>query len=133
MKKILWFSRHAMSAAQLSDLAMKFGGDICITQVNGTAANVHVPFTGAIPEAGETVADFFLTGELPCLKELVATFDEVAAVLPIGLQQQILPFLPSKRLLVAKNKRIITEEGKVEFSHEKWEQITEIKIVVSDL
>lgn len=134
MKKILWFSRHAMSQSQLADLAMKFGySEICITQVNGTAANVHVPFTATMPETGETVADFFLTGELPSLKELVADFDEVAAVLPIGLQQQILPFLPSKRLLVAKNKRIITEEGKVEFSHEKWEQITEIKIVVSDL
>ena len=132
MTKILWFSRHAMTVAQKQDLIAKFG-KIEITQANGSPANVHVAFDCAAPEVGETAADFVLDGAQAPLKDLVKCFDEFAAVLPIGLQQQVLPFCPSGRILAAKNARIVLPEGKVEFSHVKWEQITEIKIVVSDL
>lgn len=132
MKRILWFSRHAMTLAQRADLITKFG-EIEITQINGSPANVHVGFETTTPEVGETTADVILQGTQVPLKQLVSQFDEFAAVLPIGMQQQILPFCPSKRILAAKNARIILPEGKVEFSHVKWEQITEIKIVISDL
>ena len=131
MKKILWFSRHAMSFSQLQELKNKFG-EIEITQVNGTAINVHVPFESTNPENGETEADILLTGELPALKNLVKCFDEVAAVLPIGMIQQILPFL-NGRLLQAKNKRILLENGKVEFQFDGWEAVKEVNIVVEKL
>lgn len=132
MKKVLWFSRHRMSTAQLAVLKENLG-EIEVTQINGTAPNVHVPFESAVPEAGETTADIILTGEQPPLKELVKQFDEVAAVLPIGMIQQILPFLESGRLLQAKNKRILLDDGKVEFSFDGWQAVKEVEIVVEDL
>jgi hypothetical protein len=131
MKKILWFSRHAMSVAQLEALKASLG-EVEVTQINGTAANVHVPFESTTPESGETEADVILVGTQPALKELVKNFDEVAAVLPIGMIQQILPFL-NGRMLQARNKRILLEDGKVQFSFDGWQAVKEIKIVVEDL
>jgi hypothetical protein len=134
MKKLLWFSRHKMSAEQHAEISAKLGGAIEITQVNGTAPNVHVPFESTIPEAGEGVeADKILLGQQAPLKELVKGFDEVAAVLPIGLQQQILPFLPAGRLLQALNGRVMTAEGKAQFVHQKWQAVTKIEVVTVDL
>ncbi len=129
--KILWFSRHAMTAAQLTDLEDKFG-TISITQISGTAPNVHVAFDSMPSEVGETI-QFQLLGELKPLKELVQDFDEICAVLPIGLLQQLLPFCPSKRILQAKNKRELLPDGKVAFIHDGWEQITKVEIIKSDL
>ena len=131
MTKILWFSRHSMSNAQLEDLQKVF--DECeITQINGTVPNVHVPFESVPSEIGETL-HFQLLGQVKCLKELVSDFDEVCAVLPIGLLQQLLPFCKNGRILQAKNRRVLLDEGKVAFVHDGWEQITEISIVKSDL
>ncbi len=131
MKKILWFSRHAMSIAQKNGLIAKFG-EIEITQINGTAANVHVPFESTNPEIGETEADVVLMGEQKPLKELVKEYDEIAAVLPIGMVQQILPFL-NGRMLQAKNKRVLLDNGKVEFLFDGWEQVKKVKIIVEPL
>lgn len=132
MKNILWFSRHAMTADQLKDLQRVIGGEIKITQINGSPANVHVPFEAAAPEVGETISDHILTGSQPALKELVKEFDEVAVVLPINMLQQLLPF-SNGRLLQAVSKRILLEEGKVQFAHDKWQAVKEIKIVTEDL
>ena len=131
MKKILWFSRHSMSADQKAALETALG-EIEVTQINGTAANVHVPFESTSPEVGETQADVIITGTQPALKELVKGFDEVAAVLPIGIIQQILPFL-NGRMLQARNKRILLEDGKVAFSFDGWEVVKEVKIIIEDL
>lgn len=131
MTKILWFSRHSMSNAQLEDLQRVFG-ECEITQINGTAPNVHVPFESTPAEPGETI-QFQLLGTIKPLKELVAEFDEVCAVLPIGMLQQILPFCPSGRVIQAKNKRVLLEDGKVQFIHDGWEQITKVEIIKSDL
>ena len=131
MKKVLWFSRHAMTASQKADL-VRILGDIEITQVNGTAPNVHVPFQAQTPEVGETVADVILEGEIPALKELVKSFDEVAVVLPINMIQQLLPFVGG-RLLQAISRREVLPEGKIVFSHDKWQAIKEVKIVTEDL
>jgi hypothetical protein len=133
MKKVLWFSRHAMTLAQRTDLARALGEPLEITHVNGTAANVHVSFESASPEKGETEADFILTGTQPALKELVLQFNEVAVVLPIGMLQQLLPFAPAKRLLQAKNKRILLEDGKVQFEHDGWEAVIKVEIIAEKL
>lgn len=132
MKNVLWFSRHAMTATQLEDFKRVLG-DVKITQVNASPANVHVPFDAAAPEVGETVADNILTGSQPALKELVKEFDEVAVVLPINMLQQLLPFAGAGRLLQAVSKRILLDEGKVQFAHDKWQAVKEIKIVTEDL
>lgn len=132
MKNILWLSRHAMSQAQLDALALVFG-KVQITQLSASPSNVHVAFEAVAPEQGETVADHILEGHWSSLKELVSKYDEIAIVLPIGMIQQLLPFAPAKRLLQAKNKRILLEEGKVQFVFDGWEAITEVTIVTSPL
>lgn len=132
MKKVLWFSRHRMTTQQFQDLSRVLG-EVEVTQVSGSPANVHVPFVGGDLEPGEVDPTFHLTGELPPLKELVKQFDEVAVVLPIGLIQQLLPFAGSGRLLQSLSKRTVLEGGKVLFSHDKWQAITEVKIVTQDL
>lgn len=132
MKKILWFSRHRMTASQFQDLTRAMGGEIEVTQVSGSPANVHVPFVGGDLEPGEVDPVHHLTGELLPLKELVKGFDEVAVVLPIGLIQQLLPFAPG-RLLQALSKRVVLEGGKVQFNHDKWQAVVEVKIVTVDL
>ena len=131
MRNILWFSRHSMSLIQKLELIQKFG-EIHITQINGTAPNVHIPFESTSPEVGETIADTILTGLQSPLKEIVKNYDEVAAVLPIGLIQQLLPFL-NGRLLQARNKRILLENGKSEFVFDGWETVKEVKIIIEPL
>jgi len=135
MTKILWFSRHIMKPQQFADLIKKFG-EIHVTQINATADNAHVQLIGKPLELGD-IWDInpneILMGEQPPLKELVTQFDEFAAVLPIGLQQQILPFCPSNRILTAKSLRVMDDKGTPTFTHVKWEQVTEIKVVVTDL
>lgn len=131
MKKILWFSRHAMTVAQKQDLT-RILGDVHITQVNGTAPNVHVPFQATTPETGETVADEILVGDVAPLKEIITNFDEVAVVLPIGMIQQLLPF-SNGRLLQAVAIRRTLDGGQITFAHDKWQAITEVKIVTQDL
>ena len=121
MIKVLWFSRHTMSPDQLHALEDRLG-DIEITQISGTAPNVHVPF-----EDSSGV-------EQPPLKELIQSFDVVAAVLPVHLKQQILPFCGDKPLIEALNRRTIIkgydgEEDKVEFVFDGWQRIREVKIV----
>lgn len=121
-----------MTTDQRADLERVLGGSINITQVSGSPANVHVPFEALEPEMGETRADSILSGNQPPLKELVKEFDEVAVVLPINMIQQLLPF-SNGRLLQAVSARILEEGGKVKFAHQKWQAITEVRIVTSDL
>jgi len=133
MKKVLWFSRHKMTIEQKSTLIEKLG-QVEITQLSGTVPNVHVPFEGnPTDDDGGVNADKVLIGMQPHLKELVKEYDEVAVVLPIGMLQQLLPFVSAKRLLQAKNLRQIDDTGKATFIFDKWEQIKEIKIVLADL
>jgi hypothetical protein len=132
MKNVLWFSRHSMTVSQQQDI-VRILGPISVTQVSGSPTNVHVEFEGLTPEEGRTQAETILTGPQPPLKELVKGFDEVAVVLPIGMLQQLLPFSQSGRLLQAISKRILLDGGKVEFAHEKWQAVTEVKIVTEDL
>jgi hypothetical protein len=121
-----------MTETQFNDLRRVLG-EVEVTQVNGSPANVHVPFVGGDLEPGEVDPHHHLTGELPPLKELVKSFDEVAVVLPIGLLQQLLPFAGSGRLLQSLNKRLVLEGGKVQFVHDKWQAVKEVRIVTEDL
>ena len=133
MKKVLWFSRHRMTAPQYAELAEKLG-EFQLTQVSGSPANVFVPFEGTElePAIDNSVdAQVVLMGAQPCLKDLVKGFDEVAVVLPVNMLQQLLPHA-GNRLLTAVNIRT-TENGAVIFTHSHWEVVSEVKIVTSRL
>jgi hypothetical protein len=122
--KILWFSRHEMSASQHQALVDKLG-EIEVCQVSGSPANVHVSFT-------DTVSG---TEKAP-LKELVQGFDVVAVVLPVNMLQQLLQFTGDKPVIQALNKRVLVPQkdgivDKVEFVFDGWQQVHEIRIVTS--
>ena len=132
--KVLWFSRHAMTPEQLSALVSSIESrndgniQVVVTQVNGTAANVHVAFNAT--NAPEGTPEAVATAHAP-LKELVKNFDVVAAVLPINLQEQILPFMGNVSLLTAMSERIMTD-GKANFVFQKWVQVLAVKIETVD-
>jgi hypothetical protein len=96
-------------------------GDIKITQINGTCANVHVPFKANV-DGGEEQ-------DMAPLKEVIADFDVIAVVLPIQLQQQLVGVAGDKPIIFAKNARVRQDNGEFEFVFESWEQILEIKVV----
>jgi hypothetical protein len=128
--KVLWFSRHAMSAAQLEGLTSKLG-EVEVTQIDGTMPSVHVPFTAKI-----TTPDGFteLRWEVGPMKELIAEMDVVAIVAPINLQQQFLSVAGNKPVIFAKNDRVRVnvpegEEPKFEFIFAGWERLVEVKVV----
>ncbi len=128
MTKILWFSRHEMTAEQLQALESKHGA-IEVTQINGSPANVHIPFEGSVNGGPAS--------QLPAFKELAKEYDVLAIVLPIGLQQQVLQVTGGKPVIQAVNNRVLTPnpeggEDKVSFSFAKWQRIEKIDVVLSD-
>ena len=103
--KVLWFSRHEMSAEQRAAL-----GDVEIVQINKT-----------IQSAQE-------------LKTEIEDCDIIAVVAPIGLQEQFLRLAGDKPVITAVNDRRIIKnddgsEDKVEFHFVKWERLLKIEVV----
>lgn len=124
----MWFSRHQMTAEQLAALQSKHGA-IEVTQINGSPANVHVPFEGSVNGGPAS--------QLPAFKEMVKEYDVLAIVLPIGLQQQVLQVAEGKPVIQAVNNRVLVQnpdggEDKVSFSFAKWQRIEKIEVVLSD-
>lgn len=111
MKKVLWFSRHELSAEQLVDLERIFG-KVAVTMVNKT-----------ITKAAEIRSD-------------IEAADVVAIVAPLPLQQEFLHLAgPDRPVIFCKNDRIVDPEdnSKVTFSHAGWFQIKEIRVVFEPL
>ena len=106
-KKVLWFSRHEMSADQLAAL-----GDVEVTQVNRSISSAYE------------------------LEEEINNSDIIAIVAPINLQQQFLKLAAGKPVIMAVNDRVLVPqpdgEDKVEFHFVKWEQLDEIIIKKHD-
>ena len=89
--KVLWFSRHEMSAEQRAAL-----GDVEIVQINKTIQSAQELKTG------------------------IEDCDIIAVVAPIGLQEQFLRLAGDKPVITAVNARILVEqddgsEAKAEF------------------
>lgn len=108
MTKVLWFSRHQMSDAQLASLVKKFGG-VDIHQVSKT-----------IQSARE-------------LSDEIAECDVLAIVAPIGLQAEFLRLAGEKPVITAVSERVITKaedgtEDKVEFVFKCWEQLLKVEV-----
>ena len=106
-KKVLWFSRHEMSAEQLAAL-----GDVEINQINRSINSAYE------------------------LEDEIKAADIIAIVAPINLQQQFLKIAGDKPVIMAVNdRRLIPQpdgEDKVEFHFVKWEQLDEIVIKKHD-
>ncbi len=127
MTKVLWFSRHSMSADQRGALEAKLGM-VEIVQVDGTMPNVHVAFPGKLD--GEDA-------EIPPFKELLKGFQVVAIVAPIHLQQQILGVAGETPVIFAESKRerISVPEGQepqFQFIFKGWKRLVEVKVVTED-
>lgn len=108
MKKVLWFSRHEMTAEQRAAL-----GDVEIVQVNRTISSAFE------------------------LQDEIAAADTVAIVAPINLQQQFLKLAGDKPVIMALSDRVLvpSEDGgedKVDFHFVKWERLKKIEVVKED-
>lgn len=107
--KVLWFSRHSMTADQKSAL----GDAVEVTQVSKT-----------ISSAKEVQAE-------------IDAADIVAIVAPIGLQAEFLRLAAGKPVITALSERILIPgenggDGKVEFRFVKWERILKIDVTKED-
>ena len=127
VSKVLWFSRHEMTDAQFLALTNKLG-NIAVTQVNASPANVHVPFTGDVNG---------VSTDIESVKSMIRDFDVLAIVAPIGLQQQFLSIAGEKPVIVAQNTRILEKdkdggEDKVVFTFGGWKRIMKIDIIMTD-
>lgn len=108
-RKVLWFSRHTMTAEQLSAL--------------GTVREI-VQCDGTISSAWE-------------LADEINDCDIIAIVAPIGLQQQFLKLAGDKPVVMALSERVITPdpeggESKVDFVFQKWERLLRIEVEKED-
>jgi hypothetical protein len=125
---VLWFSRHPMTQEQFSALESKLGA-ITVTQIDGTMQNVHVPFLSKVNGEEEV--------EVPPFKELISSFDIIAIVAPINLQQQILQVAGDRPVIMAKSNRVRKEvpEGQpeeFEFIFDHWYQLIKIEVITEE-
>lgn len=107
-KRVLWFSRHEMTADQRTAL-----GDCEIVQVNRSIQSAYE------------------------LSSEIAEDDIIAIVAPIQLQQQFLKLAGNKPVIMAVNDRILIPqadgtENKIAFKFVKWERLVKIEVVKED-
>ena len=107
-KKVLWFSRHEMTADQRAAL-----GNCKVTQINRSIQNAYE------------------------LEKEIQENDIIAIVAPINLQQQFLKIAGEKPVIMAVNDRVLIpqadgSEDKVEFRFVKWERLLKIEVVKED-
>lgn len=108
-RKVLWFSRHTMTAEQLEALGIVRE----IVQCDGTISSAW--------ELADEIKD--------C--------DIIAIVAPINLQAQFLKIAGDKPVIMALSERVITPdpeggESKVEFVFQKWERLIKIEVEKED-
>jgi hypothetical protein len=112
MKKVLWFSRHEMTADQLAALKRKLG-NIEINKIDKTISSAYE------------------------LKDDIEGADVIAIVAPLNLQSQFLKLAEGKPVIIAQTKRELTKdenggESKVTFIFDGWKQLEKIEVVMSD-
>jgi len=108
MKKMLWFSRHPLTDAQLSDIQDLFG-PVTVNQVNRTIGSAY-EISDEIKEA-----------------------DLVAIVAPLNLQDQFLKIAGEKPVLICRNHRVVNPDGSVQFHHGGWSRLRKVEIVIDEL
>ncbi len=113
-KRVLWISRHALSAEQLSDLERALQAPVYLLTWSDTVENVED------------------------LRPLLEQSDAVAAVLPMEKLAKLLEIAGDRPVLQAKGDRVPTgrwiisptgeKEQEFAFVHQGWYQILEIQI-----
>jgi hypothetical protein len=119
MNRLLWFSRHSMSVEQFEALKTKLES-FHLTQINGTAPNVHVEFEAEINGG--------VKAPTKPLKEHIADHDVIAIVAPINLQQQILSVAGDKPVIIAQSTRKV-DRDQVTFEFDGWIRLVKIEVV----
>jgi hypothetical protein len=124
-KKILWLSRHDMTA----DQSATFQGCEIVKVDAANLPNVHVPFEAKV-NGGDVQT-------LPPFKEFIKEFDVLAVVLPIHLEQQVLGVADGRPVIRATNNRVTVPcpkggEDKVIFNFAGWKQLVKIEVVLVD-
>ena len=130
MKKVLFFSRHALTKVQIETLTQKMGS-VELHQCSGSPQNIHVPFTAEAVETPTQGAQIVAVGTaMPALKEYFKQFDEVVVVLPVGMLEQLtnLKIQPLRAVM----SRTVDSDGKASFVFEKFERVLKISTVVED-
>ena len=108
MKKVLWFSRHAMSEEQKAAL-----GEVEIIQVSKTIASARE------------------------LAKEIEEAEIIAVVAPIGLQAEFIRIAGEKPVITAVSERVVIPspdrgEDQVQFRFVKWERLIKIEVVKED-
>lgn len=112
--QVLWFSRHSLSTAQLSDLQALYG-PVEITQVDRSIASVSE------------------------IQEEINASDVLAVVAPIHLQGQFLQWAGARPVLLCRNHRIPTGEvgpngdPMYTFVHAGWDRLERVEVVKTTL
>lgn len=101
MKKVLWFSRHALTVDQTNDLKRIYG-EFEIEQVNKSIKSIDE------------------------LKEEIERNDILAVVLPEDLLCDLKSKYPNKKIIISKSDRILLESKEIPET-EKTEYIEKIK------
>lgn len=121
MTKVLWLSRHIMSAEQVADLKRIYGNDIVVKSADMTVSSWR-----DVVDAG-------------------ADCDILAVVLPPAILADLTnprnnskPVIRAKANRVATGKTIINpatgkEEAEYSFQHAGWEQVLKIEVVTKQL
>lgn len=121
MTKVLWLSRHTMSAEQVADLKRIYGSDVDVKSTDMTVSSWR-----DVVEAG-------------------ADCDILAVVLPPAILADLTnPRNNSKPVIRAKANRVATgktvvnpatgkEEAEYCFQHAGWEQVLKIEVVTKQL
>ena len=119
MKKVLWISRHEMTAAQKADLDRVMGSETRL-----------LPWAKSVDRLEELV---------PLLQEA----DAAAAVLPLELLAKLLELAGEKPVLQAVCERILTgrtvslpdgrQEPEVRYTHRCWQRLRRVEVETEQL
>ena len=121
MVKILWFSRHEMTAAQLADLRRIYGEEVCVKQVSATVGS------GKLVAAYGAGCDV-LAVDLP-LNLLAELLDSQVNTKPVI--RSVANRIPTGNTVV--NPATGKEELEYKFEHVAWEQVLKVEIVTKRL
>jgi hypothetical protein len=108
MKKMMWFSRHPLTDAQLADVQALFG-PVEVNQIDRTIKSAY-EISSEIEQA-----------------------DLVAIVAPLNLQDQFLKLSGEKPVLICRNHRVVNPDGSVQFHHGGWSRLRKVEIVIDEL
>lgn len=106
--KVFWFSRHKLTPEQIEGLKTYLCTDdeLEIDHVSQTVKTAEELFALTPKDA-----------------------DVIAVVLPIPILAEYFKLLDGSEILLPRSKRVLKEDGSVEFVYDGWEVVTDIQYV----